>query len=241
MEMLSNKFNNLLSQYQETYQEFLNTINQNNNTLTTVPNSSFVGQSNINTIQDSSVDNCLSSCKSNAACSGATFDNNLNTCTLSNGSGNIITSNNQTAIVRQALYYSNQLKQLNTELLTINNTMMQNANTNMNSYSQIEQMNNEKAEILHKNYGILELERGEIEAMIREYETLNSAYENGNENVSSNYYLYIIYLLIAILLVFAFLRISVSSIQTGGGHMKVSPLLLVFLATVIIFNAYINK
>jgi hypothetical protein len=102
-------------------------------------------------------------------------------------------------------------------------------------------MNNEKAEILHKNYGILELERGEIEAMIREYETLNSAYENGNENVSSNYYLYIIYLLIAILLVFAFLRISVSSIQTGGGHMKVSPLLLVFLATVIIFNAYINK
>ncbi len=241
MEILSNKFNSLLTQYQDTYQEFLNTINSNNNTLTTVSNSSFVGQSNINTIQNSSVDNCLSSCNSNTSCSGATFDNNLNTCTLSSGTGNIINSNNQTAIVKQALYYSNQLKQINNELLSLNSTMMQNANSNMNNYSQTQKMNSEKAEILQNNYKTLEQERGEIEEIVRQYETLNSAYENGNINVTSNYYLYIIYLLVAIFLVFLFLRTNVSSNQTGGGHMKVSPLLLIFLAAVIIVNAYLKN
>jgi len=241
MEMLSNKFNSLLTQYQDTYQDFLNTINSDRNTLTTVPNASFVGQSNINTIQNSSVSNCLSSCNTNSSCSGATFDDNLNTCTLSSGTGNIISSDNQTAIVKQALYYSNQLKQINNELLSLNSTMMQNANSNMNSYSQTQQLNSEKAEILQKNYNTLEQERGEIEEMIRQYETLNSAYQNGNINVTSNYYLFVIYLLIAIFLVFLFLRNNLSSNQTGGGHMKVSPLLLIFLAAVIIINAYLKK
>lgn len=241
MEMLSNQFNSLLTQYQETYQEFLNTINSNNNTLTTVSNSAFIGQSNINTIQGSSADNCLSSCTSNTSCSGATFDNSLNTCTLSSGTGNMVSSNNQTAIVKQALYYSNQLKQLNNELISLNNSMMQNANSSMNSYSQTQQSNNEKATILNKNYNTLEQERGDIEKMVREYETLNAAYENGNINVTSNYYLYITYLLIAIFLVFLMLRVSVSSNQVGGGHTKVSPLLLIFLAVVIVFNSYLKN
>lgn len=241
MEMLSNKFNSLLTQYQDTYQDFLSTVNSDSNTLTTVPNSLFVGENNINTIQNSSTGNCLSSCNTNASCSGATFDDNLNTCTLSSGRGNIISSNNKTAIVKQALYYSNQLKDINNELLSINSTMMQNANSKMNNYSQTQQLNSEKAEILENNYNMLEQERGEIVEMIRQYETLNSAYENGNINVTSNYYLYIVYLLMAIFFVLLFLRNSLSTNQTGGGHMKVSPLLLIFLAAVIIINAYIKN
>lgn len=243
MEILSNKFNSLLTQYQETYQNFLNTIEtDNNDTLTTVPNSAFVGQSNINTIEDSTSDNCLSSCGSNTSCSGATFDNNSNTCILSSGAGNIISSNNQTAIVKQALYYSNQLKQLNTELLSINNTMMQNSNNSINSYSQTQEKINKKAEILNSNYNILEQERREIEQIVREYETLNSAYENGNTLVTSNYYYYIVYLLVAIVLIFLLVKINVSNTQYGGGgHMKISPLLLIFLSAVIIFNAYIKN
>ncbi len=241
MEMLSNKFNSLLTQYQETYQDFLNTINSNNDTLTTVSNSAFVGQSNINTIQGSSADNCLSSCSSNASCSGATFDNTSNTCTLSSGTGNIINSTKQTAIVKQALYYSNQLKRLNDELITLNNSIMQHMDSNINNYSQSQKMNNEKAEILSKNYNTLQQERGDIDEMIRQYETLNAAYENGNANVTSNYYSYIVYLLIAIFLVLLLLKTNVSSNQVGGGHIKVSPLLLLFLAVVIVFNAYLKN
>lgn len=243
MEMLSSKFNSLLTQYQDTYQEFLNAINSKNSTLKTVSNSAFIGQNSINTIQESSVNNCLTSCENNSLCSGATFDNSLNTCTLNSGTGNVIASNNKTAIVKQALYYSNQLKELNNELINLNNSMMQQSNSKMNSYSQTQEINNEKAIILNKNYNTLEEERSQIEEMIRQYETLNSAYENGNINVTSNYYSYIIYLFIAIFLIYLLLRVGTSSNQLGGGnsHIKVSPLLLVFLSVVIIFNAYMHQ
>ncbi len=178
MEILSNKFNNLITQYQNTYQDFVNTINSNDNSFTSVDNSAFVSGNNINTIQNSSVSNCTSSCSSNQSCSGATFDNNQNTCTLSSGNGNIITSQNQTAIVKQALYYSNQLQQINNELLTTNNTMMNLANSNSNNFQETQQMASQKAEILQNNYNTLEQEREQIAEIIRQYETLNSAYEN---------------------------------------------------------------
>ena len=240
IKILSNKFNTLLSQYQETYQEFLNAIDSNNNNFTTLPMSSFVSQSNLNTIENTSVDNCLSSCATNESCSGATFDDNLNVCTLSSGPGEIIHSNNKIAIVKKALYYSNQLKQLNNELLMLNNLMIQNSNLSANIYSQTQNINNEKANILKNNYTTLEREREQIEVIIREYETLNSAYEDVNISVKSNYYVYIVYLLIAIFLFLLFTRITTTENQVGGGNRNVSPLLLIFLSAVIILNAYLH-
>lgn len=242
MEMLSTKFNSLITQYQDTYQDFLNAVNSNNNTLTSVSNYAFVGQSNLNTIQGSSANDCLSSCTSTNSCSGATYDMSSNNCTLSTGNGSMVSSTNQIAIVKQALYYSNQLKQLNDELTNVNNTMMQNVNANMNSYSQTQQATNNKAEILNNNYKTLEDERSQIEELIRQYETIHSAYENGNINATSNYYSYVMYLLVVIGLVFLLLKTSVSGNQVGGGHhMKVSPILLIFLGIVIIFNASLKN
>lgn len=241
MEILSNKFNSLLTQYKDTYQDFLNTINSGDNSLTSVPNSAFIGQSNINTIQGSSVNNCLSECTSNQTCSGATFDNNLNTCTLSSGTGNIISSKDQTAIVKQALYYTNQLQDINNKLLEVNNSMMNLAKSNMNNYAQTQDQNNEKAEILNKNYQTLDQERIEIAEMIREYETINSSIENGNINVTSNYYSYIMYLIIAIFLVLILLRINLTGGQSGGGNGRTSMILYIFLIIVIIFNAYLKN
>ena len=127
METLSNNFNNLLVKYTDTYQKFLNVINSGDgSSLTTVPNSAFIGESNINTIQGSSVDNCLSECNSNDKCTGATFDTNLKTCILNSGTGNILNSKDQIAIVKQALYYTNELQQINNNL--IENTIIKNIN-----------------------------------------------------------------------------------------------------------------
>jgi len=245
MENLSNQFNNLLTQYQDTYQDFVNTISSsNNNTLTSVDNSAFVSGNNINTIQNSSVSNCMSSCSSTQSCSGATFDNNQNTCTLSSGNGNIINSQNQTAIVKQALYYSNQLQQINNELTNVNNSMMNLANSSSNSFQQTQQTSQEKAQILQQNYNTLEQERREIEVMIREYETLNSAYENGNINLTSNYYRYIMYVLIVIFLIFLLLRFGLTSEQRGGGNNKFSqfsPFIFGLLGFIIVLNAILKN
>ena len=242
MEMLSNKFNSLLTQYQNTYQDFLNTISSNNNSFTSIDNSAFVGGSNINTIQNSSVDNCLTSCSSNKSCTGATFDNSQNTCILSNGNGNIVKSQNQTAIIKQALYYSYQLQQINQELTTTNNTIMNLADDNSNNMKQTQKNSSEKAEILQKNYNVLEQERMEIEQIIRQYETLNSAYENGSINATSNYYSYILYLIIAVFLVFLLFKFSLTSEQRGGGNLsKISPFIFILLGFIIVINAILKN
>jgi hypothetical protein len=241
MEKLSNDFNNLLYQYKDVYQKFLDTVNSGNNNLTPVPNSAFIGQSNINIINGSSINNCLVSCNSNENCSGATFDNNLNTCTLSKGNGRIISSKNQTAIVRQALYYTNQLQQINNKLTEINKSMINNSSSNLNLYSQTQQKNNEKSNILNQNYQTLQQERLLIDDMVLQYETLNSALENGNINVTSNYYKYIMYLIIAVLLLFLLMRINLNIEQRGGGITNKPNLIYIFLIIVIIFNAFIKN
>ena len=244
MEILTNKFNNLLTQYQDTYQDFVNTISSDNNSLTSVNNSAFIGGSNINNIEHSTVNNCMSSCSSTKSCSGATFDNNKKTCTLSSGSGNIVNSQNQTAIVKQALYYSNQLQKINNELTSVNNSIMNLANSKSDNYKRTTEITEQKTDILQQNYNTLEEDRMQIEELIRQYETLNSAYENGNINMTSNYYSYIMYLLIAIFLVFLLLKFILTSEQRGGGSnnfSKTSPFIFALLGFIIVVNAFLKK
>jgi len=208
-----------------------------------VPDSAFVGVNNIDTIQRSSVDNCITSCSSNESCSGATFDNKQQTCSLSSGVGNVINSPNQTAIIKQALYYSYQLQNINDELTSVNTNMMTLANSRIGDYQQNQKLNAEKAEILQNNYKTLEQERTQIAEIVRQYETLNSAYENGSINATSNYYNYIMYLLIAIFLIILLLRYTLTSEQTGGSRNfgNYTPLIFVILGLIIIVNAILKN
>ena len=168
-DLLKNKFNSLLTQYQDTYQEYLKSINSH----------------------------------------------------------------------EQSLHYSNQLKQINNELIETNTSLMNLVNSNANN---LKQNNGENSKILNTNYETLEKERLQIANMINQYETINSAYENGIVTVNTNYYSYILYLIIALFLVFLLFKTTLSGFQVGGGehHLKISPLLLIFLGFVIIFNSYIN-
>jgi len=77
--------------------------------------------------------------------------------------------------------------------------------------------------------------------MVREYETLNSALENGSINATSNYYNFIMYFLIAVFLVFILFKINLTGEQRGGGTGKSPILLFVFLMIIIIFNAYLKN
>jgi hypothetical protein len=61
--------------------------------------------------------------------------------------------------------------------------------------------------------------------MIREFETLNSAQQNSDINVTMNYYNYIVLLFVAIFLVCLLLRFSVPNEQTGGGRNVVNNFL----------------
>jgi len=243
MEILTNKFNSLLAQYEETYDEFLNTVSSDNKSFKTIPDSAFIGTNNINTIQGSNVNNCMKSCSKNNSCSGATFDKRRKTCSLSSGTGNIVNSLNKTAIIKQALYYSHQLQKINDELISVNTNIMTLANSRIGNYQQNQKLNAEKANILQNNYKTLQQERSEIAEIARQYETLNSAYENGSINVTMYYYHFIMYLLIAIFLVVLLLRYNLTSEQVGGGRSFSNFTLLIFviLGLIIIVNAILKN
>lgn len=236
METLGNKFNYLITKYQNTYQDYINTINSNDNSFTSIDNSAFISENNMNIIKNTTKNKCLTSCVEKSACSGATFDNQQNTCSLNTGNGNIIRSENKTAIVKQTLYYSYKLQQINDELIKTNNSIMNLAKNNSNTFRDTQKNTTKKADILKKNYNTLQQERIEIEELIKQYETLNSAYENGNINVKSNYYSYLLYLCITILLVFLLFKFNLSGQQKGGGVNKKTTI-SVLLVIILIFYA----
>lgn len=216
LEVLSNQFNSLLTQYQNTYQDF---TNSSTSSFVSVPNTAYVGGTNLNVIQNSNINSCISSCESTASCSGATFSDAQNSCTLSSGTGNIISSTNQSAIVQQALYYSYQLQQLNQQLSSVNSSMMALSKSSQDSYNKNQTQTNANNAALEQNYNTLESERGEIEKIIKQYETLSTAYDSGTIYVTSYYYSYIMYFMVVIALMgvlFKFGLMDSSQIQRGG-------------------------
>jgi NADH:ubiquinone oxidoreductase subunit 3 (subunit A) len=234
LQNLSSQFNTLLSQYTEMYNNYINVVNSNDTSFTAVPDTSFVGQSNISVLNGSSINDCASSCLNNSSCSGATFNNNSSSCTLSSGSGNIVSTPQSTSIVKQALYYSYQLQQLNSQLMAINQQMISTSNNNFGQFQQTQQQNQEKEIVLQNNYQTLTHERMQIEEMIRQFETLNAAYENGNINVTSNYYSYIVLLFVVIFLVGLLMKFSLP-----GKNEELTWLPLFGISLICIFLVYI--
>ena len=219
IQTLSNQFNSILTEYQTTYAEFMNTIKSNDTSLTTVENSAFTGSGTINTSLVSSISDCTTACSSNTSCTGATFTTNSNNnCTLSSGTGNIVNATNSTAIVQKGLSYSYQLQNLNQQLMDINQQINNAVNQSNTEYQNNLGQINERGQALEQNYVVLTGDRDRIEVMIREFETLNSAQQNSDINVTMNYYNYIVLLFVAIFLVCLLLRFSVPSEQVGGGR-----------------------
>jgi len=226
---LSNQFNNLLQEYQSTYQNFINNINSSDSDkLISVKHFAYNGGNIIDTISDSSVKNCKKSCISNTSCSGATFKSYNNRCKLISGKGNLINARHSTAIVQESLYYSYKLQKLNEQLMDINRQLTESINNNSSGYSHNLQKGEKQEQNLQQNYNVLSQERAEIERMIHEFETINSAQENGEINVTMYYYNYIVLLLITILLIFLLIKFSVTEQQRGGGSNFKSEAIFLF-------------
>jgi hypothetical protein len=226
---LSNQFNSLLQEYQSTYKSFMDTINSSdNNNLISLPDFAYNGGDTIDTLTGSSADNCQSSCSRKSSCTGATFNSSNNNCTLTRGKGSLIKSSGSTAIVQQGLFYSYKLQQLNTQLTDVNAQLSQSINQNSTEFSQNTQQGQQQNQNLQQNSDVLSEERQEIEKMIREFKTLNSAQENGEITVTMYYYNYIVLILITILLIFLLIKFSVTGEQRGGGSNFKSEAIFLF-------------
>ena len=85
------------------------------------------------------------------------------------------------------------------------------------------------------NYQILIQERDQIEAMVRQFQTLNSAYTDGNLVVTSNYYSYIILLFVVIFLVFLLMRFSLFG-ELSNAYLFYGFILIVIILFAILYH-----
>jgi len=231
LKTLSDNFNTLLTEYKTTYNDFINNINDTS--LTTIDNSAFIGSSTLKKNPNSTLDDCKNSCSSDSSCSGATFTSSDNKCVLISGNGNITSATDSTAIVQKAIYYSYKLQKINQQLTDINQEISNTMSETYGSYQDNLNKSQDQNQAIQQNYTVLTQEKEEIEKMIRQFQTLDSAQENGDIKVRMYYYNYIILLIIVVLLVFLFIKFTASSQQIGGGKncniSKIIPVILLAL------------
>lgn len=214
---LSEQFNSILTQYQDTYQKYITALKSSDNSFIIAPNTMFVGKTTIRSISNATIDSCMTACTSDNTVSGASFNNSNGTCLLNSGTGTLVSDNNNTSLVPKDVYYSYELQQLNSHLLAINKQMLDTVKKEQGNFETTLQQNNQMDQALLSNYSTLTNQREEINRMIHSYETLDEAYLDGNINVTSQYSNYIVLLLVTILLALLLIKFSVSGKQSGGG------------------------
>jgi hypothetical protein len=218
LQSLTDNFNNILTEYQNTYQEYVKYLNTKSSDLNSLSNSLYMGSSILSNQTVTSIDDCKTNCMSNTSCSGATYNLDTNMCILSSGTGNIIKTPNSTSLVSGSVYYNYKLQELNEKLIQLNHQMLTIAQSEMTQYSQNSQEAVNKEQQLKSNYETLLQERSHIGEMVKEFQTVNSAYDNGSIVLTSNYYSYIVWILVTVLLIFLFIKFTVINPQRGGSN-----------------------
>lgn len=188
------------------------------NSLKSIPNSSFVGGSPISTKQVDNIESCIASCSALSNCSGATYNSQQNICSLSSGEGSIIPSGNSgnVAIVSENLYYLNQIKRLNQQLLELNNQIRTTIHEGRPVYNETIKELRISSTDLKDNYNRLQNERNRVDKMIKDFEDLESEKKETDITSSSNYTLFLFYLFISIIVVLFFIFMFWSSTSSSS-------------------------
>jgi len=246
LQNLNDQFNSILSEYQNTYQEYIKIINSDSNDLMIVKDFMYNGGSSISEKSKIVYGNrCLELCQNTELCTGANYDKRRKKCSLISGDGNLIELKGNKAIVQKGVYYSYKLQQLNNELMQLNKQISTNVSTSSSVYQQNQQQQMTQTQAIEQNYQVLEAEREHINEMVSQYQTLQEATSDGEINVTMYYYNYIILAFIVFLLVLLLIKYSVTGQQNGGSivgnrfykeAMFLFGLMTVFLALSGIFN-----
>jgi hypothetical protein len=240
LQILSNQFNALLVEYKDTYNNYVNVLNAKDNSFTHAKDFSFIGKSNLSVLGSYSASSCETECSKNSSCDGATFNSTLNNCTLGSGPGTMVHTINSVAIVKKALYYSNRLKDMNAEMIALNEKMISLSSNNYQYINQSEVKQTKQNEIMMNNHNVLLGERSEIERMIRQFQTIDAAYKDGNIIADANYSSYIILICIAIFLIFVLMGFAFTTPQYGGGHRQSNNYMVCIVVSIIFFIIIVN-
>ena len=123
---------------------------------------------------------------------------------------------------RMTKKYSRELQHINSQLIDINKQIMEVTQNNYKQFAQSKEQIHAHEQTIVSNYNTLTQERVEIEKMIRQYETINSVYEDKTIIANSNYYSYIILLFITMFLIILLINFITKSDQYGGSTYRIA-------------------
>jgi hypothetical protein len=216
--MNSSNFNNLLTEYQNTYNEYINYLKTKSSDLKILSNNSYIGTDTLNNLSVNSVDDCKTNCNSNKLCTGATYHTDTNMCIISGGIGSILKTPNSTALIPGNTYYNYKLQELNKKLIDLNKQMLKISKHDMDLFKLTSNKSADKEHELQTNYLSLVEERNQINKMMNDFNTLDSAYNNGTLLLNSNYYGYLGLFILFIFLIIVFIKYMFINQQRGGSN-----------------------
>lgn len=219
IEVLQQKYQLLLSQYKQAVMDYISSLNDddiNMNKFQIIKGFAFNGSGALNTSTVKNADECSALCSNNNKCSGATYRGNQ--CLLRVGNSPLLNSTNDSyAIIRKSSNLLENIDKINSDLLDINNKILNKINNSSHLYYEQNDERINKTKELIQNYKNLMEEKEKLKLILNEYQTLDNKQNNNSLKLTQNYYYLYIYIFLAIILIIIITKYSFTkTIQKGG-------------------------
>lgn len=206
LSILEEEYEELLLQYKQTYQEYINALKGSSRNFLIANSSKYVGLQNINQVVTADQTICRDLCYSTALCNGANYDSTTRNCSLFN---NAATSPISSGAVSDFAIYLNikelndRLNQLNLKLVEKNKNIFDFIKKSETHYNEDRSDMNNLTTTLETNYINLYDEKQKINNLLHEFESYIEKDVSTKTEANRNYIIYVLlfFILIIILII----------------------------------------
>jgi hypothetical protein len=247
LETLEAEFDLVMTQYKQAYLDYINslqtkTTNNNKKEFSVMQGKRFWGTSGIKDIVVNKVEECEAACAEDMKCSGATFNSSSGYCWLRSGSGSLSISNNnnESAIMPTLSQDINNLKELNDRLMELNSKIITELSSReYDALTEIDNKDIKKADMEQVNARLNE-ERKQIYELLDQHTDINTQYNENSLYVNQSNASYIIWSVIAIVMIILVVRVTIMPESKLSEHIKFAIIVIIFFIFVVTLTKMYN-
>lgn len=243
LETLGKQYDTLLLQYNQAQTDYVNSLKDDK--LIDIKEFAFWGNEQLGdtySINVSSIDDCKALCAKNTKCSGAIYnpiDYGKKLCFLRTGTGSIMPGlKNDYAIVPPSLKYLDILDKINSQLISVNQKLLDTIKTSSNIYTKQVSDRKLQYETLNKNHKYLIDQRNIIKNNINKYKEYDNVQKNTELKLTKNYYNYYFYFIIALIAIILLISFSINLSELFNFQLSqdsmMNPYYLLFIIIIIV-------
>jgi hypothetical protein len=201
LQILENEFNLVMKQYEEANLNYISSLQSQGslndaNKFVSLNGRTFWGTAGLKEGNVDSENSCKALCSTDTACTGATYNSEKAYCWTRSGKGDVFVGlDTDYALIPDLAQNVNNIQQLNSKLTNLNKQIEDVLNTIVpEQQKEVNQKNNQQKS-LQKIYQQLLDDRKNIDAMIKEYNSINEQYKNDTILVDQSNSAYILWII----------------------------------------------